>query len=99
MFHLPNNWGEGRRQAPQYTSSSALRQRDWKLIYRRLTQEFELYNLREDSGEKENLASRETRKTKEMAAVMGRFLRERKAQMPVYEKGNELGAPFCGLTR
>lgn len=70
-----------------------MRQGDWKLIYRHLTQKFELYHLREDIGEKENLASREPRKTKEMAAVMGRLLRERKAQMPTYKKDNELGAP------
>ena len=28
-----------------------------------------------------------------MDAVMGKLLRERKAQMPTYKKGNELGAP------
>ena len=28
-----------------------------------------------------------------MAAVMGKLLRERKAQMPTYKKDNELGAP------
>ncbi len=93
LFHQPNNWGEGSRQAPQYTSSTALRQGDWKLIYRHLTQSFELYHLRKDIGEKENLASREPRKTREMAVVMGRLLRERKAQMPTYKKDNELGAP------
>ena len=93
LFHQPNNWGEGSRQAPQYTSSTALRQGDWKLIYRHLNQSFELYNLKKDIGEKENLASREPRKTKEMAAVMGKLLRERKAQMPTYKKGNELSAP------
>lgn len=91
LFHQPNNWGEGSRQAPQYTSSTALRQGDWKLIYRHLTQSFELYHLRKDIGEKENLASREPRKTREMA--VGRLLRERKAQMPTYKKDNELGAP------
>ena len=93
LFHQPNNWGEGSRQAPQYTSSTALRQGDWKLIYRHLTQSFELYHLRKDIGEKKNLASREPRKTREMAVVMGRLLRERKAQMPTYKKDNELGVP------
>ena len=27
------------------------------------------------------------------AGLMGKLLRERKAQMPTYKKGNELGAP------
>jgi hypothetical protein len=35
----------------------------------------------------------EPRKTREMAVVMGRLLRERKAQMPTYKKDNELGVP------
>lgn len=63
------------------------------MIYRHLTQSFELYHLRKDIGEKENLASMEPRKTREMAVVMGRLLRERKAQMPTYKKDNELGVP------
>ena len=93
LFHQPNNWGENNRQAPQYGASTALRQGDWKLIYRHGNQGFELYNLKKDIGEKENLAAREPRKLKEMAGLMGKLLRERKAQMPTYKKGNELGAP------
>ena len=54
---------------------------------------FRSYNLKKDIGEKENLAAREPRKLKEMAGLMGKLLRERKAQMPTYKKGNELGAP------
>ena len=93
LFHQPNNWGENNRQAPQYGASTALRHGDWKLIYRHGNQSFELYNLKKDIGEKENLAAREPRKLKEMAGLMGKLLRERKAQMPTYKKGNELGAP------
>lgn len=85
--------GENNRQAPQYGASTALRHGDWKLIYRHGNQSFELYNLKKDIGEKENLAAREPRKLKEMAGLMGKLLRERKAQMPTYKKGNELGAP------
>lgn len=92
LFHQPNNWGELGRQAEQYGASTALRQGDWKLIYRHRDQSFELFNLKKDIGEKENLASREPKKVKEMASVMGALLRERQAQMPSYKKGNSLGA-------
>lgn len=91
LFHQPNNWGEGSRQATQYGASTALRRGDWKLIYRHVDQSFELYNLRKDISEKNNLASAEPKKVKEMASMMGRLLRERKALMPTYKKGNSLG--------
>ena len=81
----------GSRQATQYGASTALRRGDWKLIYRHGDQSFELYNLRKDISEKNNLASAEPKKVKEMASVMGRLLRERKALMPTYKKGNSLG--------
>ena len=61
------------------------------MIYRHVDQSFELYNLRKDISEKNNLASAEPKKVKEMASMMGRLLRERKALMPTYKKGNSLG--------
>ena len=91
LFHQPNNWGEGSNSARQYGASTALRRGDWKLIYRHADQSFELYNLRKDISEKNNLASTEPKKVKEMASMMGKLLRERKALMPTYKKGNSLG--------
>ena len=91
LFHQPNNWGEGSNSARQYGASTALRRGDWKLIYRHADQSFELYNLRKDISEKNNLASTEPKKVKEMASMMGKLLRERKALMPTYKKGNSQG--------
>ena len=93
LFHQPNNWGEGSRQFQGYQAATALRQGDWKLIYRHADQNLELYNLRKDIGERENLASGEPKKVQEMAKTMTALLKERKAQMPAYKKGNAAGAP------
>lgn len=97
LFHQPNNWLEGSRYDQEYTSATALRQGDWKLIYRHWNQSFELYHLTEDIGERINLVSKEPQKVKVLASIMGKLLRERKAQMPIYKKDNELGAPAGSL--
>lgn len=43
------------------------REGDWKIIYRYLEKSWELYNLAEDTGEKNNLAQKEPARLKEMA--------------------------------
>lgn len=91
LFHLPNIWGEGNGKADRYAPCTVLRQGDWKLLYWHIDQEFELFNLAADIGERENLAASQPEKVREMARVMTRLLRERRAQMPVYREGNRGG--------
>ena len=50
-------------------------------------------NLKKDVGAQYDLAPREPERVQKMASLMGRMLRERKAQMPSYKKGNSVGAP------
>ena len=61
---------------------SAIRKGDWKLVYRMHTAELELYNLREDIGERNNLAARHLEIVREMAKELGTRLRSWDAPMP-----------------
>jgi arylsulfatase A-like enzyme len=67
---------------------SAVRQGDWKLIYRHLDQSLELYNLQKDLSETTNLASKETGIRKELATLLSDYLREVEAGMPILKKDN-----------
>lgn len=91
LFHLPNIWSEGNGRADRYAPCTVLRQGDWKLLYWHIDQEFELFNLAGDLGERDNLAAKQPQKVRELAKVMTRLLCERKAQMPVYREGNRGG--------
>ncbi len=61
---------------------SAIRKRDFKLIYFHLTEEVELYNLKEDIGETKNLSLKFPQKTEELLAELKEWLKESNAQMP-----------------
>ena len=92
LFHTPNVWGEGNGNSPLYSPSTAMRQGDWKLIYWHPTQKFELFNIKEDISEENNLADKHPERVKAMAKVMTALLKDRKAQMPTYKKNNPAGA-------
>ncbi len=61
---------------------TAMRRGDWKLVYRMHTGELELYNLREDLGERNNLAPKHKEMVKSMAKDLGDQLRKWDASMP-----------------
>ncbi len=85
FWHYPNTY----HQEPY----SSIRKGDWKLIYKYYGQKFELYNLKEDIGEANNLASQQPAKLKELASGLGDFLRSTKAQRPrVY--GSKVEIPY-----
>ena len=81
FWHYPNTYD----QRPY----STVRIGDWKLIYQHVTQELELYNLKNDIGETTNLASKESSKLNELAKVLSDFLRESGAQLPIEKKTNK----------
>lgn len=83
---------------------AAVRQGDWKLIRFYEDEHLELYNLREDPGEKSNLADRRHRgKVAEMQGMLQRWLREVDANMcppnPSYDPSKPLGPPSKGRGR
>ena len=55
---------------------------EWKLIYYHTDLSFELFNLEDDLGEKQNLAGKYPRKVKELACRLTDYLEARNAPMP-----------------
>ena len=52
FWHYPNNWGPN---GPGIGSFSSMRKGDWKIIYYHDSGEFELFNVKEDLGEENNV--------------------------------------------
>ena len=61
---------------------SAIRMGDWKLIHYYEDGRQELYNLRNDIGESDNLAGRMPEKAAEMRAQLDAMLKEHGAKIP-----------------
>ncbi len=70
---------------------SSVRKGDWKLIYFHVKGEFELFNLREDISEKNNLAKSIPDKMQELAKELSNYIVKVKAQMPIDKR---TGKPF-----
>jgi arylsulfatase A len=66
--------------------SSAIRVGDWKLIKFYENNRYELYNIKNDQGEKINLASKNLVKTKELKLLLEANLKEMNANMPIEVK-------------
>ncbi|HEY1172566.1 MAG TPA: sulfatase [Verrucomicrobiae bacterium] len=65
------------------TPASAVRKGDWKLIQFYETDKAELYNLKDDLGEKNDLAVKEAGRAKELKTALAEWRQKVKAQMPV----------------
>ena len=79
FWHYPNEWGP---EGPGIGSYSAVRQGDWKLIYFHTNRSFELYNLKNDIQEKDNLFHSNSEKAQDLAATLTTHLKQVNAQMP-----------------
>ncbi|WP_242205975.1 sulfatase [Aestuariivivens insulae] len=86
FWHYPNNWGP---TGPGIGASSTVRKGDWKLIYYHVDSRFELFNITNDIGETTNLAIKESEKLKQLAGVLGNYLRGVNAQMPTRTDTNQ----------
>ena len=78
FWHYPHYWNGGK-----VSPYSVVRSGDWKLIRFYETDREELYNLRADLSETNDLASREPERQRDLAARLDRWLRSVGAQMPV----------------
>ncbi len=67
--------------------AAALREGDWKLIYFFEDSRSELYHLKDDLGEKNDLAAREPARTQRLHRKLFAWLAETRAQLP-YENPN-----------
>ncbi|GAB3010543.1 sulfatase [Niabella terrae] len=81
IWHYPNKWKKKDLSDIDYLA--AIRQDKWKLVYRMLTGELELYELSTDISEKNNLAGRYPEKVKALAGALGQQLRQWQAPMPI----------------
>ena len=96
FWHYPNEWGP---EGPGIGSYSAVRKGDWKLIYFHTNKTFELYNLKNDIGENQNLVTSEMEKVKELANTLTAHLKLVNAQMPRDKFTQEIVAwPSIALT-
>ena len=94
FWHFPHTYDQ-----PPYSS---VRKGDWKLIYHHADGRLELFNLREDISEQNELSNKEPRKLREMAGVLSDFLRETRARLPIDKAtGKKIAYPveLLGRTR
>ncbi|PWD98982.1 sulfatase [Marinilabilia rubra] len=76
FWHYPHYHGEGA------TPYSAVRKEGWKLIHFYETDTYELYNLKKDIGEKENLFDMNKQKASELKNALKRMIEKTDAQLP-----------------
>ncbi len=75
-WHYPHYGNQGG------TPGSSVRAGDWKLIEFFEDGRLELYNLREDPGEDENVARRESHRTERLHKMLLRWREEMEAVIP-----------------
>lgn len=63
-----------------------IRKGDYKLIYRYDKQSIELYNIKDDISEKQNLATKEPQIRKELLGLMKQQLVDTHADIPISKK-------------
>jgi len=79
VWHFPNFWS---RNHDGYGPGSAIRKGEWKLIYTHTSEEFFLYNIRQDIGEQRNLIESNRDIAAELAGELTDYLKKQNAQMP-----------------
>lgn len=86
IWNFPNLWGN---TGPGIGPTCTIRQGDWKLIYYYETGKKELFNIREDIGEKNNRADSQPARVKQLSAELGSRLRAMDAQRPAFKATGE----------
>jgi arylsulfatase A-like enzyme len=80
VWNFPNRWGP---TGPGIGTTCTIRSGDWKLIYWYKDQIAELFNIREDIGEGNDLALKYPEKVRMLSHKLGAYLRKVNAQRPV----------------
>jgi len=92
FWHFPGYLGAG-GGTWRTTPASAIRDGDWKLLEFFEDGQLELYNLREDIGERSNLAGSHPAKSKELHARLSAWRRAIQAPLPTPNPGFTPGSP------
>lgn len=79
VWNYPNVWGNN---GPGINLNCAIRYNEWKLIYWYKTGKKELYNIDRDISEQNDLAAQQPEMVKKLSAMLGKYLRNVKAQRP-----------------
>ena len=87
LAHYPHQWKPYQLHDIDYLSS--LRKGDWKIIYRHREQALELYNIRQDITERNDLSDTEPEKLQEMAKALTAQLECYDALMPTFRSNGE----------
>jgi arylsulfatase A-like enzyme len=87
-WHFPNKWKE--EDLKDIDFLSAIRKGDWKLVYRMDAGKLELYNLKTDIGENNDVAAQHPDKVKELAKLMSDKYRQWHTAMPTVKATGKL---------
>jgi arylsulfatase A-like enzyme len=82
IFHMPHRWRVEEQADVDFMS--AIREGEWKLVYRMRTGALELYNLPTDISERNDVATAHPDIVKRLASDLGLQLRAWDAPMPIY---------------
>lgn len=82
IWNFPNNWGN---DGPGINFNCAIRKGDWKLVYSYRDSKKELFNIPNDIGEKNNVASQHPDIVKKLSKELGEYLRKVDAQRPSFK--------------
>lgn len=80
IWHYPNKWID--TDGPGINYYSAIRKGSWKLVYSLRTGKKELYNLKNDIGELNDVFSQNPEKVKELSSLLSDKLRKWNSPMP-----------------
>jgi arylsulfatase A-like enzyme len=82
-WNFPNLWGN---TGPGIGATCTVRDGDWKLVYYYRTGNKELFNIKNDIGEKVNMNKQRPDLVKLLSKELGTYLRKVRAQRPTFKK-------------
>lgn len=87
IWHYPNKWIA--KDGPGINYHSAIRKGEWKLVYNQRTGKKELYHLKNDIGEQQDLSASRPDIVEELSKALSDKLRGWNAPMPVVKATNK----------
>ncbi len=91
IWHFPHKWYSG--VGPDVNFKSGIRKGNWKLLYDMQKAKLELYELNSDISEAVDRSASNPDKKKELAELLGNYLRKHAASMP-FIKETKMPVPY-----
>lgn len=86
IWNYPHVWGN---RGPGIDLNCAIRKGDWKLIYDYKTGRKELYNIRKDISEENDVAAEHPKRVRRLSRRLGKGLRTMNAQRPIFQASGQ----------